>query len=167
MKLRGMCRIGDATGKEHAIAAALVLVMLAAITSLAPCAARAGHQVAGGEEQVERGEAVYGTHCARCHGADLAGERFWDREVATGATPAPPLDGDGHVTTYSNGNLFLIIQEGVDALGVIDHNPRMPEFRDILTAEEIWATIAYITSTWPQAARDDQHPTHHFPFGSP
>ena len=136
---------------------------LAAAIAVGPSAVRAEHQVSGGKEQIERGQTVYLGHCARCHGDDLGGERYWERSRPTGAIPAPPLDGGGRAVTYSNDELFLIIQQGIDALGMIGYDPTMPRFWSVLTAEEIWATVAYIRSTWPQAGRDRQKESVHLP----
>ena len=43
-----------------------------------------------------RGEAVYRTSCAVCHGADLHGQPNWRTRDAEGNLPAPPHDKTGH-----------------------------------------------------------------------
>ena len=156
MKVRLQGRAGGASDMRRPMAV-LALVVLVAGSCLGPPTVRAEHRLSGGKEQIEHG------HCAGCHGDDRGGERYWERSRPTGAIPAPPLGSGGRAVSYSNDELFLIIQQGVDALGMIGYDPTMPEYWKVLTDEEIWATVAYIRSTWPKADRDRQKASVHLP----
>ena len=97
--------------------------------------------------QVAVGEALYGTHCASCHGKALEGEDDWRRQRADGSFPAPPHDETGHTWHHADGQLFDITKRGG-----APYNPRsaMPGFSGTLSDEDIWAVLAYIKSRWPE-----------------
>lgn len=100
--------------------------------------------------EVARGEALYQTHCASCHGADLAGEPDWRSRDADGYLPAPPHDTTGHTWHHPNGLLFEITKYGTEAVIGGDYKSRMMGFGTILSDDEILATLGYIKSTWPR-----------------
>jgi mono/diheme cytochrome c family protein len=98
---------------------------------------------------VARGEAVYGEHCASCHGASLEGEADAD-----GYLRAPPHDASGHTWHHPEELLFRITKLGTArAAGVSDVKTRMPAFESVLEDEEIVAALSYIKSTWPDDIR--------------
>lgn len=107
--------------------------------------------------QVAQGRALYGEHCATCHGADLQGETpDWRSRKDTGALPAPPHDGSGHTWHHPDQQLFAIIDKGIAPFAPAGYVTDMPAFGDVLEDEEIWAVLAYIKSTWPPEARKAQ-----------
>ncbi len=55
--------------------------------------------------QVSRGGAVFGQHCASCHGAEAQGAPDWQRPDARGDLPAPPHDDTGHTWRHSDAQL--------------------------------------------------------------
>lgn len=75
------------------------------------------------ERQIERGEQVYATNCATCHGA--AGEGGFGPKLADGAVIAGYPDVDDHRAVVVNGR------------------NAMPAWGDTLTDEEIDAVVHY------------------------
>jgi mono/diheme cytochrome c family protein len=104
---------------------------------------------------VARGAAVYAQHCAICHGARLEGQPNWRERLPNGRLPAPPHDASGHTWHHPDAQLFTLTKEGPAAL-LPGYESDMPGFRGVLTDGEIWAVLAYIKSTWPEAIRARQ-----------
>jgi mono/diheme cytochrome c family protein len=102
------------------------------------------------------GAALYGEHCAACHGADLEGEPDWQRPGPDGRLPAPPHDATGHTWHHGDGFLMDYTRRGgqavLDDLGV-RYDSAMPAFGDILTDDEIEAILDYIKASWPDEIR--------------
>jgi mono/diheme cytochrome c family protein len=101
-------------------------------------------------EQLALGRAIYGAHCASCHGAELEGQHHWTRALPTGRMPAPPHDATGHTWHHGDGVLFRITKEGVAAVVGGGYESDMPAFEGVLGDDEIRAVLAYIKSTWPE-----------------
>ncbi|MCG8349522.1 MAG: c-type cytochrome [Chloroflexales bacterium] len=113
---------------------------------------------ANNAELVARGKEVYAAYCASCHGANLEGRPNWDQERPGGGRPAPPLESTGRAWRNPDQLLFEITKYGGQASSPPGYVNNMPGFENILTDEEIWASLAYIKSTWPpdiQAAQED------------
>ncbi len=90
--------------------------------------------------EVQRGRDVYRGHCAGCHGDHAEGSGAWNDH----ASLPPPLNGSGHVAHHSLDQLLGKIE-----LGGLMGNGRMPPFREVLTAPERRAALAYVQSLWP------------------
>ena len=106
--------------------------------------------------QVATGEVIYQSKCAVCHGIKLEGQPNWRRELLYGGYPAPPHNGTGHTWHHADQHLFDATKLGGEASageGTVSH---MLGFGDVLSDEEIWATIAYIKSHWPAKLRARQ-----------
>jgi len=102
-------------------------------------------------KQVAAGRALYGQHCASCHGANLEGQPDWRRRMPNGRLPAPPHDASGHTWHHPDALLFAIVKHGL----VPPHAPPgyasdMPAFGRVLSDDEIRAVLAYIQSRWPK-----------------
>lgn len=102
------------------------------------------------EEVIAAGRTLYAQNCASCHGADLRGAPDWRTPDADGFLPAPPHDQTGHTWHHPDAQLIDITTRGTAAIVGNGYQSRMTGFADILTQEEIIATLAYIKSTWPQ-----------------
>lgn len=104
----------------------------------------------------QTGAALYGEHCAACHGAQLEGAPDWQRRGPDGLFPAPPHDETGHTWHHGDGFLFAYTKHGgqavLDDLGVAFESG-MPGFDGILRDAEIEAILTFIRSTWPPEAR--------------
>lgn len=96
--------------------------------------------------QVHRGAAVYGHHCARCHGDRAQGGPGWPTPGAKGAVAAPPLNGTGHAWLWPLGHLRHVIAHGLP----MDHG-RMPAWKGKLSDSQINATIAWFQAWWPDS----------------
>lgn len=88
------------------------------------------------DKAVEMGQALYTSHCARCHGD----EGFGEGEAGFDLTPSPAL-------------LAFIVQMpiAVDsylmwsiAEGGTDLSSKMPAFKETLSVDEMWQVVAYI-----------------------
>jgi len=118
---------------------------------LAACGDGAPRIDAKDPKQVAAGRALYGQHCASCHGANLEGQPDWRRRKPNGRLPAPPHDASGHTWHHPDALLFAITKNGL----VPPHAPPgyasdMPAFADVLGDDEIRAVLAYIQSRWPK-----------------
>jgi len=102
---------------------------------------------------VERGGQVYAEHCTSCHGADLKGQPDWEKRRPDGRLPAPPHDESGHTWHHPDEQNFKVTKLGVAAFAPAGYQSDMMGFKDILTDAEIWASLAYIKSRWPEAIR--------------
>lgn len=113
-------------------------------------------------EQVKHGWQVYAQACARCHGEDLDGEfgpataeiaginqELQTEKADQAAMVAPAHDASGKTWRHTDQTLFEIIKFGEAAETEIKVSNRMPAFKDKLTDDEIWLTIALIKSSWP------------------
>ncbi len=108
--------------------------------------------------QVARGKAVYGQHCASCHGTRLEGQANWQKKLPGGRMPAPPHDASGHTWHHPDAVLFGITKHGLvpGKYAPPGYQSDMPAYANTLSDEEIWAVLAYIKSSWPPAIRKAQ-----------
>jgi mono/diheme cytochrome c family protein len=93
----------------------------------------------------ERGEKIYGQHCADCHGKSGQGV----------AGVYPPLDGNTSVTEPTGVNATRMVLLGGFA-PVTAANPRpysMPPFAQQLNDSEVAAVVTYIRRAWGNHAR--------------
>lgn len=102
-------------------------------------------------EMVTMGQAVYEGHCASCHGLNFEGEPNWRQRDPNGLLPAPPHDATGHTWHHPDQMLFELTKYGVQRFVGSDYQSKMPAFEGVLDDREIWATLAYIKSSWPEA----------------
>lgn len=93
--------------------------------------------------QVDQGRVVFQTHCASCHGTQAEGTTEWRKTDADGNYPPPPLNGSAHAWHHP-----LSVLEETIATGGMPMGGVMPGFAEILTAEEIRASIAFFQSQW-------------------
>jgi mono/diheme cytochrome c family protein len=100
-------------------------------------------------EQVTLGRQVYAANCASCHGANLEGQPNWQQDLPTGGRPAPPHDATGHTWHHDDQSLFTTVKYGGQATSPQGYQSNMPAFGDSLSDNEIWATLAFIKSSWP------------------
>ena len=84
---------------------------------------------------IEEGKDQYGQHCERCHGKKGLGD---GPEVDRKDRKSKPAN--LALSRNPDGVMFYKIWNG-------RHDPRMPAFKSEMTREEVWQTIAYITSS--------------------
>src|SRR5688500_20019378 len=56
----------------------------------------------GKAAQIAQGHALYGAHCAKCHGKNLEGQPNWRTPLPSGRLPAPPHDKTGHTWHHAD-----------------------------------------------------------------
>ncbi len=86
------------------------------------------------EENIHRGQQIFSSYCAACHGLDgqATGVPF-----ATAMSPPVPELNSAAVQAYTDGQLKWVITNGLSPSG-------MPAARGILRDEEAWAIVTYL-----------------------
>ncbi|HEX6362827.1 MAG TPA: cytochrome c [Albitalea sp.] len=103
---------------------------------------------------VARGEAVYRTHCAACHGAKLEGQPNWRERRPDGLMPAPPHDDTGHTWHHADEVLFRITKEGVGKVANMpQYKSAMPVYDGVLSDRDIVAVLSWIKAQWSPEIR--------------
>lgn len=135
-----------------AIAIASLIALALAWKSVAPTT---GHRLRADDARVvARGERVYRTHCASCHGARLEGQPDWRQRGADGRLPAPPHDASGHTRHHPDDMLFRLTKYGLAKVARLkDYNSAMPVYEGVLSDEEIVAVLSWIKAQWPAEVR--------------
>lgn len=106
---------------------------------------------------VRRGAAIYQTHCAACHGAQLQGQRNWRERGADGLLPAPPHDASGHTWHHPDEVLFRLTKHGVGREARIPgYRTAMPVYEGVLSDDDIIAVLSWIKAQWPAGIRERQ-----------
>ena len=148
------------SGRLGALLGAVVLLAVAGFVGYQYYLAALPHPgVTPGDPQVVAlGKALYGKHCASCHGVELQGQPNWQQRLANGRLPAPPHDASGHSWHHPDKQLFTLTKFGPAALVGGGYESDMPGFMGTLSDEEIYAVLSYIKSTWPREiqARHDE-----------
>lgn len=105
---------------------------------------------------VADGQRIYKAECASCHGAQLEGQANWRSRLPDGRLPAPPHDETGHTWHHPDQLNFATTKHGGAKSAPAGFVSGMPAFGEKLTDREIWATLAYIKSRWPEPVRQRQ-----------
>ena len=95
-------------------------------------------------EQLQHGRELFLSHCAQCHGQQAQGAVNWQQPDASGAYPAPPLNGTGHAWHHPQAALVDVIANGTVRLG-----GKMPAWKDKLSSQEIRTILLWLQSQWP------------------
>ena len=98
--------------------------------------------------QYQRGQALFGQHCASCHGEAGQGLRV------EGSVALPALAGNRAVQMHNTTNLVRTVLAGGYAPSTAG-NPRpfgMPPFVHVLSDEDIAAVVSYIRGAWGNGA---------------
>ncbi|WP_254869574.1 c-type cytochrome [Thalassospira lucentensis] len=102
---------------------------------------------------VALGKKVYDANCASCHGRSFEGQENWRERDANGLLPAPPHDETGHTWHHPDAVLFALTKYGPSVMAGSDYKSTMPGFDDVLSDEEILASLSYVKSRWPKEIR--------------
>ncbi len=141
--------------KGRFLAAALLIGMVITVFTIleerytAETASTADHT---DEVLVAVGARVYAANCAYCHGDRLEGQPEWDGDYPSGGRPALPLDGTAPTWRLTDQGLFDVTKYGGQAFSPVTYVNDMPGFEWQLSDADIWATVAYIKSTWTEDA---------------
>ena len=103
---------------------------------------------------LNKGERIYRTHCAVCHGINLEGQKGWNIKDGQNNILAPPHDETGHTWHHSDEDLFFITKYG--GAGKAGGASAMPGYEQILSDKEIISVLSFIKSTWPVQIRLQQ-----------
>jgi len=98
--------------------------------------------------QVARGQVIYQTSCAQCHGLKAEGHPNWRQQNPDDTYPPPPHDSTGHTWHHADGLLYRIIRDGGTIYETPGFKSAMPAFGDQLDSKEIKAVITYLKSLW-------------------
>jgi len=90
-----------------------------------------------------RGQKLYLTNCASCHGKNAEGSKNW-RTPEDGKYPAPPLNGTAHTWHHSTSVLVNTIKDGTGKIG-----GNMPAWKDKLNDKEILDILVWVKAQWP------------------
>ena len=140
--------------KKFAVPILFVFFVLGSVFYLAPSLVVDGHVRADislkpdDQELVDLGKLVYENNCASCHGVNLEGQERWREPDADGYMPAPPHDETGHTWHHPDEYLFLMTKYGLEEIIGQEYPNNMPAYKDILSDEEILASLSFIKSTW-------------------
>jgi len=94
--------------------------------------------------QIKRGRQLYLKNCTVCHGINGEGSPDWQKRLADGTYPPPPLNGTGHAWHHPKKVLVDTIKHGTARLG-----GKMPAWKDKLSEQDINDIIAWFQSQWP------------------
>ena len=126
-------------------------------------AAQADHRLTGRDDAA--GAALYATHCASCHGAQLEGQPDWRSPGPDGILPAPPHDVSGHTWHHDTPLLLEYTLKGgqaaLAARGVKGFKSGMPAFEAVLSEDQVLDILGFIRSTWPPQAQQVQRQRTH------
>jgi len=104
------------------------------------------------EEELAKGEVLFSTHCARCHGKAGIGEnpkkQMGGMKDSAGYW-APALNGSAHSWHHSPEELFNTIKKGSLA-----QDSQMKGFEGKLTDQEIHQVLGYIKSLWSKEIQE-------------
>ena len=129
----------------------ILVAWLAIITLASACGSDDGSDtssVADSADPVERGERIFGTYCASCHGDTGEGQPHWNITKSDGTLPPPPLNGSGHTWHHGDGTLYKQVKFGGGYLDLPGFKSGMPAFDETLSHQEIVDVLAYVKSLW-------------------
>jgi len=142
--------------RRHQTVLFIVVVALLGMAGLLYFGGSAPDQRQNDPQRLARGQVVYKTYCASCHGDNLEGQDNWQQRGADGLLQAPPHDASGHTWHHPDPQLFQITKLGTAALVGGDYKSTMVGFADQLSDEDIEAVIDFIKSRWPDEIRRRQ-----------
>lgn len=96
------------------------------------------------QSHIDLGQENFLTHCSSCHGKNAEGTVEWRQRLTDGSFPPPPLNGTAHAWHHNMSTLLRTINDGGVSLG-----GKMPGFKEVLSAKEKLALIAYFQNFWP------------------
>lgn len=103
-----------------------------------------------------RGQALYSTNCASCHGNGGQGQAHWKSARPDGTRPAPPHDVTGHTWHHPDAVLFGIVKEGGAYAAPPGYPATMPGYKASLTDQQIIEVLTYMKTMWGPKERQYQ-----------
>jgi len=102
-----------------------------------------------------RGAALFGDHCAQCHGPQAQGHPDWQTPHDSRFAAAPPLNGTGNDWKRSRTELAAVIRNGVRRK--TDKADIMPAWKKRLNERDIDDILNWMQSLWPPEVYDSWH----------
>jgi len=93
-----------------------------------------------------RGERVFQTNCAVCHGSGGEGKPGWQQPGPDGLLLPPPLDNNGRAWRLSSSQMKQFIRQGSP-----HGRSNMPAWQGKLSDQEIDEVVTWITAQWSDA----------------
>jgi len=103
-----------------------------------------------------RGQKLYLSNCAKCHGKNAEGDKNWRSTDDDGKYPSPPLNGTAHTWHHSTTVLVNTIKNGTAKIG-----GNMPAWKNKLTDNEILDILVWIKALWPDEIYAVWYKNHH------
>jgi mono/diheme cytochrome c family protein len=126
------------------------------LADTAVCNATEHFEDADNTALVAAGKLIYMRSCASCHGRRLQGQPLWQLKDRFEGRRAPAHDQTGHTWSHSDDDLFYMTLNGRFPSTPPTNPSYMPAFRNVLTSEQIIASLAFIKATWPIGLRISQ-----------
>ncbi len=130
------------------------LVLLAACSKQEPAAPATAPLGAPQFEQasIARGAALFGQHCAQCHGPQAQGHPDWQTPSDGKFAAAPPLNGTGNDWKRSRAELAAVIVGG--ARRASDKVEVMPAWKGRMNERDVEDLLNWLQSLWPPEVYD-------------
>lgn len=126
------------------------------ISAIAPSAETQHFADADSAALIASGKLIYRRACASCHGKRLQGQPLWQLKDQFEGRRAPAHDQTGHTWSHSDEALFHMVHNGRFPSMSATTLSYMPAFRNVLSTQQIVATLAFIKATWPIGLRISQ-----------
>jgi mono/diheme cytochrome c family protein len=104
------------------------------------------------QASVARGAALFGQHCALCHGPEAQGHPDWQTPSDGKFAAAPPLNGTGNDWKRSRAELAAVIKNGVRRKN--DNMDIMPGWKGRMNERDIEDLLNWMQSLWPPEVYD-------------
>jgi len=104
------------------------------------------------QASVARGAALFGQHCAQCHGPQAQGHPDWQTPSDGKFAAAPPLNGTGNDWKRTRAELAAVIVNGVRRPG--DQVQVMPSWKGRMNERDIEDLLNWMQSLWPPEVYD-------------
>jgi mono/diheme cytochrome c family protein len=101
---------------------------------------------------VTRGAALFGEHCALCHGPQAQGHPDWQTPSDGQFAAAPPLNGTGNDWKRSRAELAAVIKNGVRRKS--DNVEVMPAWKKRMNERDVDDLLNWLQSLWPPEVYD-------------
>jgi mono/diheme cytochrome c family protein len=113
-------------------------------------AARAGRELTSplpsSPATIEDGRGLYQTYCLVCHGANGRGD---GPLVVAGKIPTPPAYSSTRVAAFPPGRIVHVVTKGTQ---------KMPSYAALLTPDERWKVVTYVSHTLQSASAGTTQP---------
>lgn len=104
------------------------------------------------QASIARGAALFGQHCAQCHGPEAQGHPDWQTPSDGKFAAAPPLNGTGNDWKRTRAELAAVIVKGVRRPS--DQVQVMPPWKGRMNQRDVDDLLNWLQSLWPPEVYD-------------